>query len=195
MLLKKKSILFTFPHIHTSNDPMKERLKSQPQCSPCAPPPKPVQQTSASVTLCADALTTNPCHDSQGWDKLESTQLTRSKGPYHFVMLIQTATSAAGRMAVQTDVGMVSPALQSTGGCLTSAVPTPRQQVGTPPQLALIWVPATGHLLQRWEDAGGWTALTPMTSPLSACKQAKSQLGQTLHLAHRSEGVPRSPKC
>ena len=174
-------------------DQMKETVKSQPQSSPCSFPPKPVQQTSAM--LCADALTTNPCRDSQGWDKLESTQLTRSKGSYNFVMLTQTATSTAGRIAAQTDVVMVSPALQSMGGCLTSAVPTLRQQVGTPPQLALTWVPATGHLLQHWEDAGGWTALTPMMCHLSACKPAKSQLGWTLHPGHCAEGVPRRPKC
>lgn len=145
--------------------------------------------------MCADALTTNPCHDSQGWDELESTQLTRSKGPYNFVMLTQTATSTAGRMVAQTDVVVVSPALQSTGGCLTSAVPTPRRQAGTPPQLALTWVPATGHLLQRWGEAGGQPALTPVMSHLSARKLAKSWLGRTLHLGHRSKGVPRSPKC
>lgn len=33
---------------------------------------------------CADALTTNPCHDSQGWDKLESTQLTKEQGAIQF---------------------------------------------------------------------------------------------------------------
>lgn len=144
--------------------------------------------------LCADALTTNPCCDSQGWDKLESTQLTGTKGPYNFVMLTQIATSTAGRMGAQTDVVLVSPALQSTGGCLTSAVPLPRPQAGTPPQLALTWVPATGHLLQRWEEAGGRPALTPVMALLSACTRAKSWLGWTLHLGHRSEGVPRSPR-
>lgn len=145
--------------------------------------------------LCADALTINPCHNSQGWDKLDSTKLTRSKGLYNVVMFTQTITSIAGRIVAQSNVVMVSPALQFTGSHLTLVVPTPRQHVGTLSQLVLTWVPATGHLLQRWEGAGGQTALTPMVWHLLACKPAKSQLGQTLHLSHHAESVPRRPKC
>lgn len=170
---------------------MKERLKSQPQSSPCFFPPTLVQQTSASMMLCADTLTTNPCHDSQGWDKVESTQLTSSKRPYNFVMFTQTATPTVGRRAALTGVVMVSPALQPMGGCLTSAVPTARQPTPTCPNLGASNRASAAAL----EDAGGQITLPPMMSHLLARKPAKSQLGQTLHLGHGSKGVPRRPKC